>query len=118
MARPSHVTLAARCEVRPDRSAGRTRRGDPAMRSRKARLVTATALALCGVAATREADSYFTVALIPDTQNYTSIDHELNYDQMRYLVRARDSLKLAFVVHLGDLTDSNLEHEDQWDVAD
>jgi hypothetical protein len=88
------------------------------MRSRKARLVTATALALCGVAATREADSYFTVALIPDTQNYTSIDHELNYDQMRYLVRARDSLKLAFVVHLGDLTDSNLEHEDQWDVAD
>lgn len=69
------------------------------------------------VTASRQLPDEFSIALIPDTQNYTDISPQLNYDQMYFLATRRDSLQLAFAIHLGDLTDSNLDEWYQWFVA-
>jgi len=53
----------------------------------------------------------FTIAVIPDTQNYTDYSFQAtnppnrNYflDQTQYLANHRDDLKLAFVTHIGDV---------------
>lgn len=77
-------------------------------------------VAICFVsiaAAWRQSKTEFTIALIPDTQNYTDIDPQLNYEQMRFIARSRDTANLVFAIHLGDLTDSNLEEPLEWGVA-
>ena len=54
----------------------------------------------------------------PDTQNYTS-HPELNHifsDMTQWLVDNKDSHNIQFVVHVGDITDNNIES--QWDVAE
>jgi 3',5'-cyclic AMP phosphodiesterase CpdA len=63
-------------------------------------------------------ENAYTIAVFPDTQNYTS-HPELNYifsDMTQWLVDNKDSHNIQFMVHVGDITDDNLEY--QWDVAE
>jgi len=58
------------------------------------------------------AQGYFTVGLIPDTQNYRGIGSTADgvnsiKEQMKYLVRNRDRLHLAGVFGLGDIVSSD-----------
>lgn len=72
---------------------------------------------LCLAAGAVIPPSSFTIVLLPDTQNYTESDPETYYKQAREIVRWRDSANIKFVVHLGDLTDSNNRIPWQWVVA-
>ncbi|WP_158409483.1 metallophosphoesterase [Gloeocapsa sp. PCC 73106] len=57
----------------------------------------------------------FTIAILPDTQNYTS-NPELNqtfFNMTQWLVDNQENLNLDFVIHVGDITDDNLVP--QWD---
>lgn len=62
----------------------------------------------------------FSVILIPDPQNYTS-RQDLGPDntyvkQMQWVVDHRDEENIRFVIHLGDVTNHNVD--DEWRVAD
>ncbi|WP_374382351.1 hypothetical protein [Dongia sp.] len=63
-------------------------------------------------------ENAYTIAVFPDTQNYTS-HPELNYifsDMTQWLVDNKESHNIQFLVHVGDITDNNLEY--QWNVAE
>lgn len=63
-------------------------------------------------------ENAYTIAVFPDTQNYTS-HPELNYifsDMTQWLVDNKDSHNIQFMVHVGDITDDNLQY--QWEVAE
>jgi Ca2+-binding RTX toxin-like protein/3',5'-cyclic AMP phosphodiesterase CpdA len=63
-------------------------------------------------------ENAYTIAVFPDTQNYTS-HPELNHifsDMTQWLVDNKDSHNIQFLVHVGDVTDNNLES--QWNVAE
>lgn len=63
-------------------------------------------------------ENAYTIAVFPDTQNYTS-HPELNYifsDMTQWLVDNKDSHNIQFMVHVGDITDDNAEY--QWNVAE
>ncbi|RDJ20622.1 hypothetical protein DWF00_04925, partial [Bosea caraganae] len=59
----------------------------------------------------------FTIAALPDTQNYTS-NAALNHifgDMTQWLADNADSLNIDFVIGLGDVTDNN--NAAQWQIA-
>ncbi|WP_374653555.1 hypothetical protein [Dongia sp.] len=63
-------------------------------------------------------ENAYTIAVFPDTQNYTS-HPELNHifsDMTQWLVDNKDSHNIQFMVHVGDITDNNIES--QWNVAE
>lgn len=57
----------------------------------------------------------FTVAVLPDTQNYSEKFPEQYLAQTKWLVDNREKRKIACVLHLGDVTNHNTEPE--WENA-
>ncbi|MBB4403782.1 MULTISPECIES: Ig-like domain-containing protein [Rhizobium/Agrobacterium group] len=60
----------------------------------------------------------YTIAVFPDTQDYTSNDgiKHLFGEMTQWLVDNRDSHKIVFMSHVGDITQNNRPAE--WDVAE
>lgn len=63
-------------------------------------------------------DPPFTLAVIPDTQNYTSTaaNRPTMWAQTQWLVDNRAALNLAFVGHLGDIVGTST-NQTQWQAA-
>ena len=60
-------------------------------------------------------DDFFSIILLPDTQNYSSHFPEIFYKQMDWVKENKDPLNIQYVVQLGDLTNNNKEYA--WKVA-
>lgn len=60
--------------------------------------------------------SGFTVVLLPDTQKYTESFPDIFISQTKWVREQEDEKNIKFVIHLGDITENNLEKE--WEVAD
>ncbi|MDA5635158.1 MULTISPECIES: Ig-like domain-containing protein [Rhizobium/Agrobacterium group] len=60
----------------------------------------------------------YTIAVFPDTQDYTSNDgiKHLFGEMTQWLVDNRDSHKIVFMSHVGDITQNNRPAE--WDIAE
>lgn len=63
-------------------------------------------------------DTYFTIALLPDTQKYVEKQeyHEIFYDQTAYLASNNETENIVFVSHLGDIVEHG-DNPDEWSVA-
>ncbi|TPE42383.1 metallophosphoesterase [Pontibacter mangrovi] len=57
----------------------------------------------------QEGEAFFSIAVLPDTQYYTSLKHggtmEMFSQQIQWIRDNRETEKIAYVVHLGDLVD-------------
>ncbi|HEY9211838.1 MAG TPA: LamG-like jellyroll fold domain-containing protein, partial [Ancylobacter sp.] len=63
-------------------------------------------------------ESAYTIAVMPDTQDYTS-NAELNHifgDMTQWLVDHKDSLGIEFAIHVGDITQRNTA--ENWAIAE
>lgn len=64
----------------------------------------------------------FTLIVLPDTQFYSATMHggspDLFEAQTRWIVASRDTLRTAFVTHLGDIVQDGDEALLEWDAAD
>lgn len=60
----------------------------------------------------------FTVAVMPDTQNYTDVAsrHDIFNSQTQWIRDHREEYNIKYVLHLGDIVQVNA-HTDEWDVA-
>jgi hypothetical protein len=61
------------------------------------------------------ADEAFAVVVLPDTQYYASSWPDVFAAQTRWIVENKDAERIAFVLHTGDIVDSDVP--EQWDVA-
>ncbi|MFO1475791.1 MAG: metallophosphoesterase [Verrucomicrobiota bacterium] len=65
------------------------------------------------------ANAPFSIAVLPDTQTYAREEAGATLDMFRaqtqWIVDHRDSMNIRFVLHEGDITESNWSHE--WDNA-
>lgn len=59
--------------------------------------------------------NYFTVIALPDTQYYSSTYPEIFEAQMRWIIDQRVNRRIAFVLHEGDIVDSDVPP--QWENA-
>ena len=57
----------------------------------------------------------YTIAVLPDTQYYSSSWPDIFMAQTRWLVESRAERQIAFVLHTGDLVDDDVP--EQWSVA-
>ncbi|HET6279319.1 MAG TPA: metallophosphoesterase [Polyangia bacterium] len=57
----------------------------------------------------------FTVVVLPDTQYYAAVFHDIFPAQTQWIVGHRDEQQIAFVIHAGDIVDK--DDPDQWAVA-
>ena len=57
----------------------------------------------------------YTIAVLPDTQYYSSSWPDIFMAQTRWLIEKRAEQQIAFVLHTGDLVDQDLP--EQWSVA-
>ncbi|MGE9313885.1 metallophosphoesterase [Niabella sp. CJ426] len=77
---------------------------------------TASVLADYGV---EKGDEYASIAVLPDTQYYTALRHggtmSMFQNQVDWLVKNYQKEKIAYVIHLGDITDHNAPVE--WERA-
>ncbi len=66
-----------------------------------------------------QSDAFFSIALIPDTQKYSEFPqlNQIFDSQTKYLAASKESEKIVFVSHLGDLVE-NGDMELEWMVAD
>lgn len=67
-------------------------------------------------------DSVFQIAIIPDSQYYTSLKHggtmEMFSQQIRWIRDNKESSKIAYVVHVGDVVDHGSDDNDaEWQRA-
>lgn len=64
-------------------------------------------------------DTYFTIAVLPDTQYYTAIRYggnmQMFQNQIQWIKANRKSQHIEYVIHLGDITDHNAAVE--WERA-
>jgi 3',5'-cyclic AMP phosphodiesterase CpdA len=60
-------------------------------------------------------DGAWTLAILPDTQTYTAYYPELFEAQTRWLAENAESRNIAFVLHVGDLVQEDVES--QWEIA-
>ncbi len=63
-------------------------------------------------------DDEFSIAIIPDTQYYTSEKHggkkEMFDSQTEWIVKNATKEKIAYVIHLGDISDDGEKFPQQW----
>lgn len=53
----------------------------------------------------------FVIAILPDTQVEVNVKPEMFMSQMKWIAEKRDSLKIPFVLHVGDIVDyNNISH--------
>lgn len=57
----------------------------------------------------------FTIPVLPDTQESVTREHDKFYSQLKWIARAKDSLKIPIVLHVGDLV--NFDTITQYAVA-
>lgn len=57
----------------------------------------------------------FTIAVLPDTQNYSEKHPEIYLAQTRWIIENQKARNIACVLHLGDITNHNTEKE--WENA-
>lgn len=57
----------------------------------------------------------WTLAILPDTQNYAARRPELFNDQTRWIAANKDRYNIKYVLHLGDIVDSDASN--QWNAA-
>ena len=57
----------------------------------------------------------FTIAVLPDTQNYCQSAPEGFYTQTQWIVDHKQDRNIAAVLHLGDITNRNTP--EQWEIA-
>ncbi len=86
------------------------------MRVVAALLAFAMAPGLMPVPAQENAADSFCLIALPDTQLYVERTPEVLAAQIEWIVHNRDSEKIAFVSHLGDIVDDNVP--EQWETAD
>ena len=79
-------------------------------------LAATVGLALTPVFAQDERGDSFSLVTLPDTQLYVERTPEVFAAQIEWIIHNRDSEKIAFVAHLGDIVDDNVP--EQWDTAD
>ena len=64
-------------------------------------------------------DKSFSIAVLPDTQYYTAERHggtmEMFFNQINWIIGNQKKENIAYVIHLGDITDHNTAKE--WDNA-
>lgn len=60
-------------------------------------------------------ENAYTIAVLPDTQNYTEEHAHIFGDMTRFLADNKQSMNLQFVAHVGDITGSN--QPGQWQIA-
>ncbi|MFT4092521.1 MAG: metallophosphoesterase [Niabella sp.] len=64
-------------------------------------------------------DDYFSIAVLPDIQYYTSVRHggtmQMFQNQVNWVINNREKEKIAYVIQLGDITDHDAPEE--WDRA-
>jgi calcineurin-like phosphoesterase family protein len=82
-----------------------------------------TALAVGGLGTVLRADHLpdpdFTIVLIPDTQHYTIKTADPTYaDQMKWIRDNAATRRLAFGIHLGDITEDHERTPHEWRMAD
>lgn len=67
---------------------------------------------------TKEEDDEFSIVILPDTQFYSSEKHggkkEMFFSQTDWIVQNAKKEKIAYVVHLGDITDDGEKFPQQW----
>src|SRR5262245_55434930 len=91
-------------------------RGVSSMRTFRLALVAAVIALWCLATRSASAQSTFSIAFIPDTQNYSEFSSYGAYEhQMQWLVNNRAAKNLRFAVHLGDITNHDTAVE--YDVA-
>ena len=87
------------------------------------RLVLGASIVLtCGAATLKsqqkEPDEEFSIAILPDTQYYTSEKKggkkEMFFAQTDWIVKNAAKEKIAYVIHLGDITDDGEKYPQQW----
>lgn len=81
-------------------------------------------LLMCGAAAfisSQTEEVEFSIVVLPDTQYYTSEKHggkkEMFFAQTDWIVKNAVKEKIAYVVHLGDITDDGEKYLVQWENA-
>lgn len=57
----------------------------------------------------------FSLVILPDTQNYSSNYPDLFMDQTRWIAANKDRYNIQYVLHVGDLVDSDISN--QWEAA-
>lgn len=69
----------------------------------------------------KEADDEFTIAILPDTQYYTSEKingkKEMFFAQTDWIVKNAAKQHIAYVVHLGDVSDDGEKVPSEWEYA-
>ena len=87
------------------------------IKTKKHRLLIIFSLLIAlGSSSFLKSDDFFSIILLPDTQNYTSSYPEMIYKQMEWIVENKNPLNIQYVIHLGDITNNNKEYA--WEVAD
>lgn len=66
-------------------------------------------------ASCQKENDFFSIIILPDTQNYTSKYPDILHKQMDWIVKNKNLLNIQYVVHMGDITDKN--QKDEWEVA-
>lgn len=60
-------------------------------------------------------DTYFSIAVLPDTQYYTALKYgvtmQMFYDQIQWIRDTRKKENIEYVIHLGDITDHDISVE-------
>ncbi|MDF1586449.1 Ig-like domain-containing protein [Marinimicrococcus flavescens] len=63
-------------------------------------------------------ENAYTIAVLPDTQNYTNASRAYIFENMtNWLVDNKDSLNIEFVIHVGDITTNNSDAH-HWPYAE
>src|SRR5688500_7239560 len=104
-ARDSRARHLARLQIAPATQLTHPLKGSRGMKSSCRGAFTRAGVTLWSFA-TRSADAQaFSIALIPDTQNYsTHSSYGVYPRQMQWLVNNRAARNIKFAVHLGDIT--------------
>jgi hypothetical protein len=75
-----------------------------------------TLFAACLLSLTTPVRASWTIAVLPDTQNYTNLTNSLVFDaQTQWIVDNKDALGIEIVLHEGDITNNNVVEE--WEIA-
>ncbi len=80
------------------------------------------ALFLCCSMSAEKTDDFFTLIVLPDTQNYTDSSYggkpDYFYEQTRWIRENKDELNIVMVAHAGDIIQSSGMSRPEWEIAD
>lgn len=65
----------------------------------------------------KKEEKSFTFIVISDTQKYTMDNPKIFNDQIKWIVKKKDSFNIKFVSHLGDIVQSGGFENKEWEIA-